>query len=172
MEDWFPRLDAQNAVVGDLGAVVIIVAHKKHAPLAGLGVEHVADAAFLVGLESDDFALLKELHAALRNPKWMLFLGRKAFVPSPPVYLPDGLRTEEDMKTAFKKYLWLGENKREYDKLHRQSGGKIRLMVEDERGEILSNDHPLSFAERTFAPRRVHVDWMDFPEFAEEEVAP
>ena len=133
---------------------------------------YLADAAFLVGLESDGFALLKELHAALQNPKWMLFLGRKAFVPSPPVYLPEGLRLEEDMITAFRKYPWLSEDEKAYKKVRRQANGQIRLMLENETGEILINDHPISFAERQFAPRRVHVDWIDFPEFGEKEVAP
>jgi CRISPR system Cascade subunit CasD len=51
----------------------------------------LADAAFLAGLESDDAALLMDLHAKLANPAWPLFLGRKSFVPSPPVYMADGL---------------------------------------------------------------------------------
>jgi CRISPR system Cascade subunit CasD len=52
---------------------------------------YLADAAFLVGLESSDRPLLERLHDALRNPRWTLFLGRKSYLPSPPVWLPDGL---------------------------------------------------------------------------------
>jgi CRISPR system Cascade subunit CasD len=124
---------------------------------------YLANAAFLVGLESENIPLLEELDTALRNPKWMLFLGRKSFVPSPPVYLPDGLRLEENMLDAFKNCPWLGENEREYKKLSRKEGDQIRLMLEDEKGEILINDTPISFANRQFTPRRVHVDWIDFP---------
>lgn len=130
---------------------------------------YLADSAFLVGLESDNLSLLEELHQALQNPNWMLFLGRKSFAPSPPVYLSDGLRHEENMQEAFESYPWLGENKKEYQKLFRRENEQIRLMLEDEKGEILVNDTPLSFDNRQFAPRRVHVDWMDFPPFAEKE---
>ena len=133
---------------------------------------YLADAAFLVGLESDNVSLLEELHQALKDPHWMLFLGRKSFVPSPPVHLPNGLRLEENMLNAFINYPWLGENEKEYKKLCRKEGEQIRLMLEDEKGEILMNDHPISFANRQFAPRRVHVDWINFPKFAEKEATP
>jgi len=126
---------------------------------------YLADAAFLVGIESDNTPLLEELHAALHNPRWMLFLGRKSFVPSPPVHLPDGFRPEESMIEAFKNYPWLGENEREYQKLSRKEDDQIRLMLDAEKGEILVNDTPISFAERQFAPRRVHVEWIDFPPY-------
>ncbi len=133
---------------------------------------YLADAAFLVGLQSDHLTLLEELHAALHNPTWMLFLGRKSFVPSPPVYLPDGLRQEEDLISAFRVYPWLGASDREYKKLRREQGDQIRLMLEDENGEMQANDQPISYEKgnRQFTPRRMRVDWIDFPSFAEEEV--
>ena len=124
---------------------------------------YLADATFLVGLESKNIPFLEELYAALRNPVWMLFLGRKAFVPSPPVYLPDGLRREEDMGEAFRTYPWLGENEKEYAKLSREQDNQIRLILESEEGESQTNDQPISFAERQFAPRRMRVEWGDFP---------
>ncbi len=132
---------------------------------------YLADAAFLVGLESDDIPLLEALHTALRNPRWMLFLGRKAFVPSPPVYLPNGLRLEENIFTAFENYPWLGANEQEYETLRRQAGGQMRLMLEDENGEMLLNDFPISYAERQFAPRRMRVAWVEWPSFGLKEVA-
>jgi CRISPR system Cascade subunit CasD len=46
---------------------------------------YLSDAHFLVGLESDDEALLRALDAALVAPHWPLCLGRKAFVPAWPV---------------------------------------------------------------------------------------
>lgn len=51
---------------------------------------YLSDAVFLVGLEGDE-ALLSSAHRALANPVWPLALGRKSFVPSQPVFLPDGL---------------------------------------------------------------------------------
>ncbi|GMA16861.1 type I-E CRISPR-associated protein Cas5/CasD [Deinococcus metallilatus] len=54
---------------------------------------YLADAAFWAGL-SGDGALLRELHAALRDPHWPLSLGRKAFVPAIPLWFPEGLRPD------------------------------------------------------------------------------
>ncbi len=54
---------------------------------------YLAEADFLVGLESADEAQLAAIDAALRAPAWQLSLGRKAFVPSIPVALPgSGIR--------------------------------------------------------------------------------
>jgi CRISPR system Cascade subunit CasD len=52
---------------------------------------YLADAVFLVGLESASAELLQQLDIALANPHWQLFLGRKSFVPSLPVRVPGGL---------------------------------------------------------------------------------
>lgn len=49
---------------------------------------YLADADFLVGLEGDA-DLLAHLHAALQSPCWQLSLGRKSFVPSLPIHVPD-----------------------------------------------------------------------------------
>ena len=46
---------------------------------------YLADAAFLVGMESDDRGLLEKCNAALRDPAWPLALGRKSYVPSEPI---------------------------------------------------------------------------------------
>jgi len=69
---------------------------------------YLADARFLVGLEGEDPALLASLHRALRDPHWALYLGRKAFPPAEPIWLPDGLRLNQGLLDAFKSYPWLG----------------------------------------------------------------
>lgn len=51
---------------------------------------YLSDAVFLVGLEGSG-TLLANIHAALRKPHWPIALGRKSFIPSMPVELPDGL---------------------------------------------------------------------------------
>ena len=51
---------------------------------------YLSDAAFWAALSGDP-ALLAELHAALRAPHWPLSLGRKAFVPSVPLWWPEAL---------------------------------------------------------------------------------
>ncbi len=48
---------------------------------------YLADALFLVGLEGSDRSLLLTIDKALRNPRWPLFLGRKSYVPTRPVFL-------------------------------------------------------------------------------------
>lgn len=121
---------------------------------------YLADAAFLVGLQGDH-ALLAELHAALRNPHWMLCLGRKSCPPSLPPYLPDGLNDDE-LLTALKTYPWLGSQRREYEKLER-----VRIVIDDEKGAQVRYDHPISFekGKRQFAPRRFGTDFIVKPPF-------
>jgi CRISPR system Cascade subunit CasD len=118
--------------------------------------QYLADARFLVGLEGDDLALLQHLHAALRDPHWPLYLGRKAFVPGEPVWLPDGLRPDETLVNALRTYPWLGYDP---DKCPDQ----VRLVLEDRDGPEVRPDQPLSFAERRFAPRRVRTDFIPAP---------
>jgi len=122
----------------------------------------LADACFLVGLESDDLPLLEHVQAALQNPTWALFLGRKAFVPGEPVWLEDGLRQGEDLKTALEKYPPLRPPEKE----------KLRLVLEDKNGPIVHSDQPLSFSRerRKFAPRRVSVMFIPAPEPIQEAV--
>lgn len=126
---------------------------------------YLTDAAFLVGLEGSDRALLASLQAALRAPRWLLFLGRKSCPPSMPVYLPNGL-SDDGLLTALSAYPWLGKQEKRYHQLKREKS-RLRVVVEDnKRGEIVRPDLPLSFAERRFASRRVHVDWIDWPAFS------
>lgn len=63
---------------------------------------YLQDASFLVGLTGDR-ELLKELHNALHDPKWSIYLGRKSCVPSVPV---TGDLTEEydSLKQAVENY--------------------------------------------------------------------
>jgi CRISPR system Cascade subunit CasD len=121
---------------------------------------YLADAAFLVGLEGDK-ALLTEIHAALKDPHWMLFLGRKACPPSLPVYIPaDAWDWAADMRTVFRNYPWLGTLPWQYRKL-----GRVRIVFDDDNGPQVRHDHPISFekGKRQFAPRRVNVDFIEKP---------
>jgi CRISPR system Cascade subunit CasD len=121
---------------------------------------YLANAVFLVGLESEDMALLQQLQAALYKPVWALFLGRKAFVPGEPIPLANGVREGETLEQA----------------LHTHSGlckpekHKLRVVLEDQNGSIVRTDQPLSFsrAGRKFGPRQVSVTFYDAPEQIEE----
>ena len=59
----------------------------------------LSDAAFLVGLEGDE-ELLETIEAALKNPKWPLFLGRKGYLPGEPVHFAEGGITNESLEAA------------------------------------------------------------------------
>lgn len=110
---------------------------------------YLADAAFLVGLESSDTDLLARVHEALRNPRWPLFLGRKSFLPSPGVYLVDGLRNES-LEDTLDTYPLLQEAPKQQT---------LRFIVEDADGGQIRSDQPLGpFAERRFVGRRVRTE--------------
>ncbi len=130
---------------------------------------YLTDAAFLVGLEGKDKdrALLETLHTARRNPRWLLFLGRKACPPSMPVYLPDGLQDAE-LLTALTEYPWLGRLEKRYDHLKEENPRGLRVVLEDRsHGTSVRNDQPLSFKKgsRTFVPRRVTTRWIEWPPY-------
>jgi CRISPR system Cascade subunit CasD len=129
---------------------------------------YLSDASFLVGLEGD-LALLERIDAALRTPVWPLSLGRKAFVPGAPVYLPDGLRPE-GLESALRTYPWLARTRGEAAAWTRRlASNEVRLrLVMDARPKQdtaeaaeeqleLRQDVPLDFAERRFAMRSVQV---------------
>jgi CRISPR system Cascade subunit CasD len=119
---------------------------------------YLADARFLVGLEGDDPALLQTLHDALRDPHWLLYLGRKAFVPGEPVWLPDGLHVDAALLDALQDHPWRGRC-RPQDRPPR-----LRLVVEAPDGTEVRPDQPVSFSERRFAPRRVRTAWITMEE--------
>ncbi len=124
---------------------------------------YLANAVFLVGLESDDRALLERIQSALQKPVWALFLGRKAFVPSEPIPLTGGLRKGETLEEVLKTQPCLCETKKE----------KLRVVLEDDKGgSIVRVDQPLSFSRerRKFAPRRVRVTFYEAPESITEAV--
>ncbi len=107
----------------------------------------LSDAAFLVGLEGDG-ELLRQLHLALQNPRFPLYLGRKSYVPSPPPYLPDGL-VEAPLEEALKAYPYLGGGAPKEDLLLVLEAGEGRLVYDQPAG---------AFAERRFAARYVREE--------------
>lgn len=131
---------------------------------------YLTDAAFLVGLQSDDSTLLQQLHNALNHPRWMLFLGRKSCPPAAPPYLPDGLR-EGDLRSALISYPWLSHSQRRYKELRNTNPQGLRLVLEDSvEGHQVRQDHPLSYTKgnRQFTSRRTITTWINWPAFDEE----
>lgn len=113
---------------------------------------YLADAIFLVGLEGER-KLLAQISDALRAPHWPLCLGRKSFVPSIPVHLPDGLK-EVDLITALRNAALLdgsGESANNADE-----SKSCRLVIEDRDEGAVRLDEPVApFIERRFGPRFV-----------------
>lgn len=114
---------------------------------------YLADALFLVGLGSDDLCLLETLYAALSNPTWPLYLGRKAYLPGIPVWIKDGLKKDMGLFEAlsFDSIPYLGRN---------PCPNRVRLVIEDVHGELVRPDQPISFVTRRFAPRRITIRYL------------
>lgn len=112
---------------------------------------YLADADFLVGLEGDR-GVLEALHRSLEAPMWQLYLGRKAFVPTERVRIPDGLREDT-----------LRESLTTWPPLPVGDQPPRRLVIEARGGTTaeVRQDVPVSFADRTFTIRNVATDWLE-----------
>lgn len=119
---------------------------------------YLSDAVFLIGLHSDDEALMQRLEHAVRNPAHPLFLGRRSCPPEGRVCL--GLRQmplEEALKSEPSlippKPFTSGEPQR------------ARIVLDDPRGTARLNDLPVSFSpyNRQYAYRAAREMWNTFP---------
>jgi len=124
---------------------------------------YLADAAFLVGLEGKH-ELLNELQAALQQPKWAIYLGRKAFTPSQPVWLGDGLQVDTSLEQALRAYGWIVRWR------EGSTPQQVRFVMEAADGAQVRADVPISFAARRFSSRRVHVGVWEVPSAVSAEV--
>ncbi|MFR2458833.1 MAG: type I-E CRISPR-associated protein Cas5/CasD [Christensenellales bacterium] len=119
---------------------------------------YLSDAVFLIGLHSDDEALMQRLEHAVRNPAHPLFLGRRSCPPEGRVCL--GLR-QMPLEEALKSEPSLippkpskpGEPQR------------ARIVLDDPHGTARLNDLPVSFSpyNRQYAYRAVREMWNTFP---------
>ncbi|MCK9459126.1 MAG: type I-E CRISPR-associated protein Cas5/CasD [Proteobacteria bacterium] len=151
------RADREGVVMRDYHTALEVRKSDPKAP-AGTVVSnryYLADAAFLVGLEGDDEALLQEIQRALGDPRWPIFLGRKAFVPGEPVQLTDGLRRGVGLEEALRGYPRIAAPQRD------ARDTPMRTVIEvpfGEEGET-RQDVPVSFVSdaRRFALRKVRI---------------
>lgn len=117
---------------------------------------YLADATFLVGLESEDQEYLEKIRKALLQPAFPLFLGRRSCVPSLPVTL--GIR-ETNLIDALREEPW--QLTSWMQKKERKKGNQLlRLLVDalpDEKGAVAVKDLPVSFhpEDRRYAYRAV-----------------
>lgn len=126
---------------------------------------YLADAVFLVGLESEDHSFLTTLWNALQHPKWLLYMGRRAFPPSKPVWLRNGLRHNEDLQNALMNYPYLS-GEEAY-----QCSDQLRFLMEDPLGSITQQDSPITFESRSFCLRSQSVHYFTKPAAVLKEVA-
>ncbi|WP_340561932.1 type I-E CRISPR-associated protein Cas5/CasD [Streptomyces sp. GSL17-111] len=126
---------------------------------------YLADAVFVAAVEGEA-QLLHRLHAALRDPVYAPFLGRRSCPPAQPVELR--VREDADLHRAlaaepWQASLWYRGRHREatvrLDVLREASGG-----AEGEPGDV-QRDQPLSFspAQRRYALRTVVTTTVDVP---------
>jgi CRISPR system Cascade subunit CasD len=135
---------------------------------------YLADAQFLVGLEGDDEALLDRIQAALVAPVCQLSLGRKAFVPSVPVHLADGLQRGVLLRKALEDFRWPVS---ELCPLKQQPAttkpNSLRLVLEigftdppsaNALVEVrMDQPEGAAFHTRAFRTRRALIDFMPIP---------
>lgn len=117
---------------------------------------YLADAAFLVCLEGGDYGLLETIQAALINPRWPLFLGRRSFPPSVPVAFCEPNGPEPILLLPLEPVLASTP-----PVVPVQDGARLLLHVEDPTGNQEWFDQPLDdFQQRGFRSRRVKVTEM------------
>jgi CRISPR system Cascade subunit CasD len=105
---------------------------------------YLADAVFVAALEGEH-ALLVKLDAALRNPVYPPFLGRRSCPPAGPIEL--GLHADARLKDVLQDVPWQASTW--YRKRHRRAAQDRLTVIREadagERGDTL-RDQPLSFA--------------------------
>ncbi len=110
---------------------------------------YLVDADFLVALQGDR-ELLERLQAALRAPRWPLFLGRRGYSPGHPPYVPGGLLSV-GLTEALRSHAW--------PQFDGAPVPELDAVVECTPGEAgdLRRDVPESFdpQARRYAERRV-----------------
>ncbi|MFF0433862.1 type I-E CRISPR-associated protein Cas5/CasD [Streptomyces sp. NPDC004327] len=131
--------------------------HTAHHPVTGQPMPlserfYLADAVFVAAVEGDA-ALLAGLHAALRNPVYAPFLGRRSCPPAQPVEL--GLHHDIDLLQALRAEPW--QASAWHQRLRRQDKVvDLPVLLETSAGTAdteLLRDQPISFA----AEQRRHV---------------
>ena len=117
---------------------------------------YLCDAVFLVGVFSEDEALMRRLEEAVRCPAFPLFLGRRSCPPEGRVCL--GLRemTLEDALTSEPSLAAHGAF---------QQNERLRMVLENPRGTAWLRDMPISFSpfDRQYGYRAAREIWLDQP---------
>ena len=101
---------------------------------------YLSDAVFVVGVESEDDAVLQKLVDAVKNPVFPLFLGRCSCPPCGSIVL--GIR-EFDLETALDKEPWQIP---EWRRKRETSVPCLRKVIESDSGGVVRKDRAISFS--------------------------
>jgi CRISPR system Cascade subunit CasD len=117
---------------------------------------YVADADYLIGLESEDQVLLANLDTALQSPCWQLYFGRKSFVPSCPVQV--GM-VDVELELALQQY-------RDPRPVQQRQPKHLRYVLEVTDSLDVRQDVPIDWHRRLFGSRCVSTKFHDAQEEA------
>jgi CRISPR system Cascade subunit CasD len=157
------RIDNQGALKNDYQTTIntIRASGNKNPDAVTSTRYYISGGSFLVGLSGSDLDFLKSLHNALENPHWQLYLGRKGYVPSEPIYLPDGLKINKTLKESLAEYPFkfsTNEEKAEISK-------KVPIIIEvsPNQGYQFRNDQPIGTAynNRSFKMRELITEYIE-----------
>lgn len=103
--------------------------------------DYLCDASFLVALQGET-AVIQQMAAALQNPIWTIFLGRKSCPPSRPVF--DSVGEFETLKLALLTHKWP------------QKAEQLTAVIEcnpTAANAVRRRDHLVSRSHRVYHPR-------------------
>ena len=103
--------------------------------------DYLTDAAFLVALQGEEDVIATAAHA-LQNPVWPIYLGRKACVPTRPVY--DGTAVYHTLTDALSHHRWPADT---------TNLAAIIECTPTTPDAVRRRDHLVSRAKRLFHPR-------------------
>jgi CRISPR system Cascade subunit CasD len=130
---------------------------KKHFPTLVSTRSYLVDAGYLVCIAGPS-DLLDTCAAALQQPKWPIFLGRKSCPPSRPVF--EAITTDySSMGEALAGYPWSFS----YEVALPE---QLRCVVDDPEGMSTRQDRLLPGQARMYGTRRVDVRWVPVPSMA------
>lgn len=110
--------------------------------------DYLADASFLVALRGDE-TLIAQLAAALQEPVWVIYLGRKSCPPARPVFA--GVGDYDDLASALAQQPRPAQSERR----PKTAPAALRAIIECEPGggDARHRDHFVSRRYRLYEPR-------------------
>lgn len=110
--------------------------------------DYIFDGKFLVAVSHKDAAVLDTIEDAVKNPKNLLFFGRKSCPPAEPIY--HSRQTSDNVMELFDTVPLLSSD---------DKSASYEVVITNPNGEIELTDNPLSFnpRDRKFLSRRVRM---------------